>query len=184
MGSWKMTEISLPRMARMAVSSRPTSSRPRNRMLPATMRPGGIGTNPRMDRAPTLLPQPDSPTMPSVSPRLKNQVFKSSTTSSGSAVSVRLRATLLGSISVRVLTSHAPRDARVEGTAQAVTHQVDGEHGCAKQQSWTEDQPGRNLEEGTALGHDVAPARDLRRRAGTEEAQDRFDQHGRGADVG
>ena len=58
-------------MARMAVSARPTSSRPRKRMLPATMRPGGIGSKPRIDKAPTLLPQPDLPTMPSVSPLRK-----------------------------------------------------------------------------------------------------------------
>ena len=33
------------------------------------MRPGGCGTSPMIDSAVTLLPQPDSPTMPSVRPR-------------------------------------------------------------------------------------------------------------------
>src|SRR2546427_1066467 len=34
------------------------------------MRPGGVGISRMMLRAVTLLPEPDSPTMPSVSPRL------------------------------------------------------------------------------------------------------------------
>ncbi len=40
------------------------------------------------------------------------------------------------------------------------------------------------LKVGPRFGHDVAPARNLRRRAGTEETQRGLDQHGRRADVG
>src|SRR6476660_7038034 len=194
-----MTEMSLPRISRMAGSSSPTSSRPRKRMLPATMRPGGIGINPRMERAPTLLPQPDSPTIPSISPRssrydrpstarnipsrVKNHVFRSSMTSSGSTGGCALSRTKLGFISVKTRLSHSPGDAGVEHASQPITHQIDGQDGQAEQQARTQDQPGRDLEERAALGHDVPPARHLRWRAGAEKAQDRLDQHRCGANV-
>ena len=41
---------------------------PSKRIAPPTIRPGGSATRRRMDSAVTLLPQPDSPTTPSVSP--------------------------------------------------------------------------------------------------------------------
>ena len=41
---------------------------PSKRIAPPTMRPGGVGTSRMIDSAVTLLPQPDSPTTPSVSP--------------------------------------------------------------------------------------------------------------------
>ena len=68
-GSWKIIEISLPRMPRMVASSTATRSTPSRRIEPPTMRPGGSATRRIRDSAVTLLPQPDSPTMASVSPR-------------------------------------------------------------------------------------------------------------------
>ena len=68
-GSWKIIEISLPRMARSSFSPASSRSRPWNRMRPDSNRPGGTGTSPITARADTDLPDPDSPTMPSVSPR-------------------------------------------------------------------------------------------------------------------
>ena len=41
-----------------------------------------------------------------------------------------------------------------------------------------------DLEQAAPLGHDVAPARDVGRRAGAEKRQDRLDDHRRGADEG
>ena len=54
---------------RIAASLSSRKSRPAKRTLPETMRPGGDGTRRRIDSAVTLLPQPDSPTIASVSPR-------------------------------------------------------------------------------------------------------------------
>src|SRR3978361_643410 len=59
----------LPLMARISSSSRPSSSVPSSVTEPPTMRPGGVATSRMIDSAVTLLPQPDSPTTPSVSPR-------------------------------------------------------------------------------------------------------------------
>src|SRR5438132_2175546 len=48
-------------------------SSPSKRISPPAMRPGGCGTSPMIDSAVTLLPQPDSPTMPSVRPRSREK---------------------------------------------------------------------------------------------------------------
>ena len=66
-GSWKIMLISLPRMARISRSDSFSRSLPSKRMLPAIL-PGGSGISRRMDMAVTDLPQPDSPTIASVSP--------------------------------------------------------------------------------------------------------------------
>ena len=58
-GSWKIIEIWLPRMRR--ISRRDFASRfsPSKRIWPPPMRPGGLGRSPRIDKAVTLLPQPE-----------------------------------------------------------------------------------------------------------------------------
>ena len=66
MGSWKIMDTRLPRILRksfMGMSSRLWPSRV---MEPETLALGWVSR--MMDRAVMLLPQPDSPTMPRVSP--------------------------------------------------------------------------------------------------------------------
>src|SRR5207237_5512699 len=65
--SWKIIATSLPRKSRISSSSILVTSWPRNRILPDVIRPGS-GTRRSTDRAVIVLPQPDSPTTPSVSP--------------------------------------------------------------------------------------------------------------------
>ena len=74
-------------------------------------------------------------------------------------------------------------EARVEHVAQAVAHQVDRKHGRGEDHAGRENDPGREQKVGTPFGHDVAPARHLRRRAGSEERQERLDQDRGGANV-
>ncbi len=69
-GSWKIIEIALPRSARISSSSMWSRSRPSSRTAPPTIRPGGVGTRRIIDSAVMLLPQPDSPTIARISPRL------------------------------------------------------------------------------------------------------------------
>ena len=68
MGSWKIIAISRPRMARMPSSGRPTRLRPPNMTRPETWATRG-GSRPMMASELTDLPQPDSPTRATISPR-------------------------------------------------------------------------------------------------------------------
>lgn len=67
-GSWKIIEISAPRIFSSAFSGRESRFRPRYQTSPASTLPGGVGTRPITESALTLFPEPDSPTMASVSP--------------------------------------------------------------------------------------------------------------------
>ena len=67
-GSWKIIAIWRPRTLRMSLSGRDSRSRPSKIACPPTTRPGGDATRRMIDIAVTLLPQPDSPTMPNVWP--------------------------------------------------------------------------------------------------------------------
>ena len=66
-GSWKIIAMSLPRTARIASSLSASRSTPASLTVPPAMRPGGSGTSRISDSAVMLLPQPDSPTIASVS---------------------------------------------------------------------------------------------------------------------
>ena len=61
--------ILAPLIFSISTSSTWRMSSPSRKTLPPTMWPGGEGTRRMMDRLVTDLPQPDSPTIPKVSPR-------------------------------------------------------------------------------------------------------------------
>ncbi len=67
-GSWKTMAMSSPRTSRMSRSESRSRSRSSNITVPETMRPGGDGTSRMTASDVTVLPEPDSPTMPSISP--------------------------------------------------------------------------------------------------------------------
>ena len=189
-GSWKIIEMSLPRMARISRSESASRSRPSKRMLPPTMRPGRRGDQAQdRERGHALAAagladdgqrlagvrrEKETPSTARTTPsRVKKCVLQvSSISSSGASVAHRHRAHMLRA---RRGSSASRRPSPSRLTASTVS---DEEH------AGEEDQVGRDLEQRAALGHDVAPARDLGRRAGAEEGQDRLDEHRGGADVG
>ena len=67
-GSWKIIAISVAHRPRYSASDRSVMSRPLRRTVPdrSTLR---RGVRPMIERLATDLPEPDSPTMPSVLPR-------------------------------------------------------------------------------------------------------------------
>ena len=67
-GSWKIIAMRLPRMSRICASDRSRRLRPSNMICPSAMRPGEAISR-ITDSDSTDLPQPNSPTMPSVRPR-------------------------------------------------------------------------------------------------------------------
>ena len=68
-GSWKIIAMSLPRTCRISASLSVRRSRSPSISEPSTTLPGGSGMRRISDMAATVLPEPDSPTMPMVSPR-------------------------------------------------------------------------------------------------------------------
>src|SRR5688500_2137197 len=66
-GSWKIIAISLPRSLRSFVLPRPSRSSPLKSTWPVTV-VFRLSFSPMIERQVTLLPQPDSPTMPTVRP--------------------------------------------------------------------------------------------------------------------
>ena len=78
MGSWKIMEISLPRIFLRSSSESLVRSLPSKRISPSTIRPVVPRNKPMMESDVTLFPLPDSPTMPRVDPSF-NAKLKSST---------------------------------------------------------------------------------------------------------
>ena len=76
-GSWRIIEIRRPRMSRISRSLLSRRFSPSSRMTPLTMRAAGRGTSRRRDSAVMVFPQPDSPTMPSVSPARREKLTPS-----------------------------------------------------------------------------------------------------------
>ena len=58
----------LPRMARSSAGGQWSRSVPSNMARPLSIRPGGWGIRPSREEQVTDLPEPDSPTIPRVSP--------------------------------------------------------------------------------------------------------------------
>ena len=67
-GSWKTIAIAVPHTSRSSASGRPTSSSPSSRTEPERTT-SGPDSRPMIERLSTVLPEPDSPTMPTASPR-------------------------------------------------------------------------------------------------------------------
>jgi hypothetical protein len=75
MGSWKIIEISLPRILRISIRRQRERGCAVVEISPSTILPGGCGISFMMlRRRHRLCPQPDSPTTPSVSPLLDVEV--------------------------------------------------------------------------------------------------------------
>src|SRR5262249_58194825 len=127
-GSWKMSAISPPRIARISspfglsfvrsitVAAPPLRDARRNRISPSTIRPGR-STMRKIERAVTLLPQPLSPTMPSVPPGATSKLTPSTAFTRPSSCAKYVLSSRtesrLSAIGIR-------------GVAQAVTQEVEG----------------------------------------------------------
>src|SRR5215472_2551879 len=117
--------MSLPRMARISVSQSFRRSLPRNRIAPEIL-PGGSGISRISDIEVTDLPQPDSPTIASVSP---------SSTWNETPPTARLmppgvrKCVCKFWTSSNAIGSETLGHARIQCIAQAVAEQIDGEHG-------------------------------------------------------
>src|SRR2546425_2898965 len=156
-------------------------------IAPFTILPGGIGMSRMSERAVTVLPQPDSPTSPSVSPaasskdtpstarttpsRVKNCVCRSLTArSSGTPLPFPSKA---AESTGQCLGLHP----RVERVAKAVADEGEGQHDDRDAERWKQDRPGRGREDHESLVDHHAPGRRWRLDPDTEERQRRLGEH-------
>src|SRR5512132_3570383 len=124
-GSWKIIAISLPRTERRARSLCRTRSRPWKTALPDSIRPFR-DNRPRIDSDVTLLPQPDSPTMPSVSPGAMSKLMPLTAYTVPRRVQKR---TCMSSTESRGCLLATRPQLPIERLAQPIPDQVEAEHG-------------------------------------------------------
>ena len=175
MGSWKIIDMRLPRRRAGAVGSRSEQVFALEQNAARRWLSAPFGSRPMTDCAVTDLPDPDSPTMHTISPGADVDRHILDAVGTVGAVradrSVRLWIERTGRLSVIAHGSHTRlREARVERVAQAVAQHVDGEHRQREEDAGKEDVVGKMRNSDAPLGHDVAPGRRLAaecRRRGT-----------------
>src|ERR671936_2957805 len=200
-GSWKIIAICRPRTRRSARWLRLRRSRPSKRAVPERTRPAR-GSRPRRARAVTLLPQPDSPTIPRVSPGpMSNEIpftacpvpppvqkwtRRASTLNKGSLRTPDRRPPAPAEEPERFPLAEPPHPAaelRVERLPQAVADQVEAEHGDDDRDPRHDGEKRRRLEVVVHVGEHRPPLRRrrvLRAEAEEAEARDVDDRRGHG----
>src|SRR5215210_2822427 len=129
-GSWKTIAIFVPRMPCIRLSECFRRSSPSKRISPPRTMVFVSGFNLMMLLAATDLPEPDSPTTASVSPRLRsNEAPRTACTSPAYVAKEisRSRTCRMASPEPFTLDTLLPHP-RVEGVAQTVAQNVEGEH--------------------------------------------------------
>src|ERR1700674_4337568 len=167
MASWNIMATRLPRMRFNSSCRIPMSSVPRKRALPVA-RPLAANS-PMIVRNTWLLPAPDSPTTPTVSPSPKANDTSLTALTSPSGVSKRV---------LRWLTSRSATSTvlRVEGVAQPVADEVEAEQGGREEDGREDQHPRRGFHLRRPFADEHAPARIGLLHAKTEERQEALDQ--------
>ena len=196
-GSWNTMAMRRRAARRTSRSDRPSSSTPSKRTLPLTV--AASGASPTIASAVSVLPDPDSPMIPSRPPSaicerhavddappadLDDRSSTSSSTahrrSAGSATTAG-SSTMVDDAGERRRRRGPPAQARVDGVAQAVAEQVEaergGDHGEAGEHERARVDRHRLLQ---GLQH--ASPRRRRHRRQPEVAQRRLGQHGERGD--
>src|SRR5579862_3161417 len=132
-GSWGTYATTLPRRLRRARASRPRMLSPPMWMLPPRIRtPGRV--KPSRASASVVLPLPDSPTTPRISPGATSKLTSSTTGSPLSSATVRFSTLIATPVAASLMRSRswlrcddAPHSARDVGAAEAARDCVAGE---------------------------------------------------------
>src|SRR5579864_8552244 len=156
----------------IAISVTFVRSWPLNRTLPPTILPGRCSR--MMLSAVTDLPQPDSPTMPSVSPGFSSKETPSTALTMPSLVAKTVCRSWTSSRGAANWTSLL--QARVEGVAGGVAEQVRGEHGDEDRHAGDDHEVDRVEEVALRVAEHVAPAGSRRLDAQAEEVERRLDE--------
>src|ERR1700737_3607817 len=129
-GSWKIMATSLPRNSRTSSSFIWTTSRSLNRIRPETIRPGS-GTSRRMENAVIVFPEPDSPTIPTVSPRATLKLIPSTAwTIPREVKNCGPRSSTRNRGAATALSSHSG----IDGVSQSISDKTERQHGDGQRQ--------------------------------------------------
>ncbi len=138
-----------------------STSRPPKRISPETIFPGGSGINRMSERFATDLPEPDSPTIPSVSPRLSSKPMPSTAFTTPSSVSKYVRRSLTSSRFpfVLLVTCHLSLfpHLRIERIAQAIAKKIQREQHHRHRQSRKNQLPWKNRQRLRAVRRQTPP---------------------------
>src|SRR5215468_2046799 len=163
--------ISLLLIRRIASRRSGTRSRPCQRISPATIRPGGIAISLSTESAVTVLPQPDSPTTPRVSPRSMARSTPSTASSMPSSVA---KCVFNPRISSRC--SKLDHLARIERVAQPITDKVDRKHRQEDRAAGDQCPMRGDIEVILGVEQQTSPGRHVGRKAEAEKRQRRFEE--------
>src|SRR5690348_10874219 len=150
-------------------------SSPAKRIVPPAVR-AFLAMVPRIAFARVVLPQPDSPTSPMISPGLIARLTPSSTWASPASVAndTRRRST-----SRRLSPGDATTDPWIEDIAQAVTQEIEAHHDEEDGEARRQRGPPRFRQELARLRDHAPPFGGRRRRTETEEAERTGSQDGK-----
>src|ERR1700730_5181957 len=166
----------------MARSSSARRSTPSNRIFPLIL-PGGSGMRRRTELAVTDLPQPLSPTIAIVSPASTVNDTPSTARFTPSGVRKCVCRFSTSSRAISTVPSQPFLHARIKRITQSVAKQIHRKDRHGKEYCWKEHDIWLDLPKGASFGHDIAPRRNGGRRAGSDERQDCFHDHGAGAHI-
>src|SRR6185437_6243302 len=172
-GSWKMIEMSLPRMRRISFSGMSISSRPLKWMLPEGCDALGYGSNFRIDSALTDFPEPDSPTRATHSPRLISNEIRSTATDTPLGwwnATERSRTSSSGWLMASMARSLPERLAWIERVAHGFADEDQERQHDGDSEEAGESQP-RRLHIGFTLRQQFAQRGRARRQSKTEEVE-------------
>ena len=174
-GSWKIIAMSRPRRSRMAFSSSASRLVPSKVASPSTLLPR-LGSRPMIASEVTDLPQPDSPTRPTVWPGRTSKLTPSTAMKGFSPwrVKVTLRsrtdssgswpcAVVGGGVAVAVIGASPPA-LGVEGLAQRLAHQGEAERDEDDAQRGVDREVRVVVDVGLRAGRASGPTRGRRRR--------------------
>src|SRR5688572_2792580 len=165
-------DIFTPLISFSSSTGRLRISLPLNCTLPSA-RPF-LASRPMTDMKIWLLPEPDSPTMPRVSPALiaKLTSLTARTVPSGvEKVVLRLRTSRMA-----VMRRGSSTVLGVEGVAQPVADEIEAEQGDRQHGGRPEQRPGRDLHDFRALAHQSSPTGGRLLHAHAEEADEALEQ--------
>src|SRR6202034_3478550 len=157
----------------MASSSRPTSSLPSKRIEPEACAPSGV--SPISASAVIVLPEPDSPTTPRLSPSASENDVRSTTRCDPPGAG---RSTASSATSSSILGSRL--QFRIERVAQAVAEKIEAEHAERDRDAGIERESRRVVENVLGVGEHLAPGCLRRLGAEAEVGERRLGQDGDG----